>query len=75
MRQEFNQDLPQGSFRIVCTKCGHVFVNDYGGITEWAIAASKQSEICSNCGGEVILEANLKDIHGKYDAEHPYPNF
>lgn len=74
MRQEINKELPQGSFRIICTKCQHVYSNEYGNITEWALAASKQSETCLFCGSEVILEANPKVTPNKYDAENPYPN-
>ena len=75
MRQEINKEISQGSFKIVCTKCGHVFVNEFGGIIEWAIAASKQSKTCIFCGGEVILEVNPEDKPNKYDVGHPYPNF
>lgn len=74
MRQEINDQLNQGNFRIICTQCGHIFVDEYGDMTEWAIKTSRQSEICSYCGGEVILEANPKQIHNKYDKEHPYPD-
>jgi rRNA maturation endonuclease Nob1 len=74
MRQEINMELPQGSYRIVCTGCGQVFVNEFGSITEWALSASRHSEICPNCGGEVILEANPDDKPNKYDSEHPYPD-
>ena len=75
MRQDINKELTQGSYRIICTKCHHVFTEENGGITEWAIAASKQSKTCIFCGGEVILEANPEDKPNKYDVDHPYPNF
>lgn len=75
MKQEIDCTLPVGSFRIICKKCKIVFVDAKGGITEWAIAASRISDICPHCGGDVILQGNPEPIHKKYDAEHPYPDF
>ena len=73
MQQEINRHLPEGSFRIICKVCKKIFESAVGGIAEWAIAASKSSEVCPSCGGDVVLEANPKQVHNKYDAEHPYP--
>ena len=58
MNHRFNSNLPKGVFRVVCTKCGKIFIQDYGDLTTGALAAMKFSEICSDCGGEVVLETN-----------------
>lgn len=58
MNHSCNVNLPKGVFRIVCTKCGKVFIQDFGNLTEGGLAAMKFSEVCNNCGGVVILETN-----------------
>ena len=71
MRQKINKELIQGFFRIYCKKCRHVYINEYGNMTEWALATSKQSKTCLSCGSEVILEANPKVTPNKYNAVIP----
>jgi len=74
MEQVINEGLPIGAFRIICKRCHHVFYEGVGGITEYAIATMTQSDVCSYCGGVVVLEANPTIGYNRYDAEHPYPS-
>lgn len=53
-----NKDLPIGNFRIVCTKCGKVYAQDHGNLTQGAVNAMKYPDICNECDGEIILETN-----------------
>lgn len=73
MLREINANLPQNSFRIVCKNCGYVYEQNKGNLTKAAISSMKyKSQNCKNCGGELILETNSKDMKPKYDQEHPY---
>ena len=72
MEQVIKEDLPIGAFRIICKNCHHVFYEGVGGITEYAIAAMNQSDLCSYCGGVVVLEANPEISRNRYDEEHLY---
>ena len=58
MKHCFNGNLPKGIFRVVCTKCGKLFIQDHGNLTKGGLSAMKFSEVCNDCGGEVILETN-----------------
>ena len=58
MKHYVNENLSKGTFQVVCTKCGKVFVQDRGNLTKGGLAAMKFSVVCNDCGGEVILETN-----------------
>ena len=74
MRHFLNIDLPKEEFRVVCTKCKKVYIQEQGNPIQAAIAADKFSSICKVCQGEVVLETNPKDEKPKYDKDHQYPN-
>ena len=75
MKLEIVSTIPENSYRIVCKGCMKVFEEDSGGITEGNIASMKYKEICTFCGGMVVLQVNPKNIPNKYSAEHPYPDY
>ena len=58
MRHCVNNSLPKGDYRIKCEKCGRVFDQGQGNLTQGALASMKFSEVCDACHGEVILETN-----------------
>jgi len=58
MKHLVNNELPKGDYRIVCTKCGRVFVQAHGGLTQGGLASMRFSEKCNECGGNIVLETN-----------------
>ena len=74
MEHRINPELPAGSYRIICTKCGDVKEFGYGDFTKANLASMKHSPVCDKCGGKVILETNPEEVKNKYDKDHPYPS-
>ena len=69
-----NENLPEGTYRIICMKCEKVFNEGKGEITQAAIEAMRYSETCDICKGEVVLETNPTPQQNPYDANQTYPN-
>jgi len=74
MKHLVNEKLSKGEYRVICTKCQKVFINEIGNVIQAALAAEKYHNICDVCHGEVILETNPKDEVLKYNKDHQYPN-
>lgn len=56
-----NFELPVGTFRIVCKKCGIVLNSGIGDYTKGSISSmAYEGQVCPNCKGEIILETNPK---------------
>lgn len=76
MRVVYTDKLEKGQFRIRCTYCGYLYYGPAEG--DRTTAARKaaelfgESNICHQCGSEVVIEINLAEIKNKYDAAHPY---
>lgn len=75
MRHVPNENLAEGTYRIVCLGCSKVFDEGDGDYTHATREAMGFSDICDECKGEVILETNPIPRQNAYDAEHPYPQF
>lgn len=58
MNHFVNINFPKGYFRIVCTQCNKVFVQEHGGLTQGGLASMKYPKLCDECNGEVVLETN-----------------
>ena len=74
MKHVINLGLPKGDYRVICSKCKKVFVQEHGSPTTAALESLGFSNVCNECLGEVILETNPKDETPKYDKKHQYPN-
>ena len=72
-RHLINYSFPKGEFRVVCSKCGKVFVQEQGNLLKAALIAESFSDKCDVCMGDVILETNPEDEKPKYDKDHQYP--
>lgn len=70
-----NENLSEGTYRIVCLSCSKVFAEGNGDYSHASHEAMRYSDICDECNGEVILETNPIPRQNAYDAEHPYPQF
>lgn len=75
MRHVSNENLAEGTFRIVCLGCRKVFEEGDGDYTYASQEAMGYSDICDECHGEVILETNPISRQNVYDEAHPYPQF
>lgn len=69
-----NENLVEGTYRIVCLGCNRVYDEGKGDLTRASTVAMGYSDICEDCRGEIVLETNPISGQNAYDATHPYPN-
>ena len=74
MRHVPNENLKEGTYRIICSGCNKVYHEGEGDLTQAAIVGMRYPDRCEDCNGEVVLETNPIPHHNTYDVNNPYPN-